>query len=357
MPESNNYSRRGSCASPRFLLLAGVAVLTLGCDVPYYRPLGQGIRYDLQEPKTKRKFFLYLPADYDTNKSWPVVMTFHGMRPFDISRWQLREWQATADKYGLIVVAPDLTNSDLFMKFRLGEVTPSVEGDVQAVMAILDFVLDRTAGDPDRVLLTGWSSGGFLVHFIANRYPERFAALCSRGASFTRVVLSEENARKMAARNFPVNIFYNENDLLNSIIESKLAIKWYKSFGIDLEVTVIPKSSLFPAAGHKREPEMAAEFFFRAINRVNEPRIVVSNDYGPAPLALSCSVKLPHQIDEDDLKYFWTLDGKLLSKTHEAFTTISIPGVHKIEVLLTGSDGKTVTTQKQVTVLAPGTKP
>jgi len=65
------------------------------------------------------------------------VVTFHGMRPWDNSKPQVREWEQEADRYGFIVVAPDLRTSDTFMQYPLRDPDqPYVRRDEQATLAI-----------------------------------------------------------------------------------------------------------------------------------------------------------------------------------------------------------------------------
>ena len=45
------------------------------------------------------------------------------------------------------------------------------------LLAMLDTVLARYKGDPDRVYLTGLSTGGFGTWYLAGKHPERFAAI------------------------------------------------------------------------------------------------------------------------------------------------------------------------------------
>lgn len=337
-------------------MLFGIMVIIAlpGCYVPLDNPYG-GKRLALTEPQTHRKFYLYLPAGYDVNKRWPVVVTLHGMRPFDISRWQLREWRNVADKYGLIVVAPDITSSDVVTGFRIEKVTPAVQEDVKAVLNSLDYVLDHYAADRQRVLMTSWSAGGYLMHYIANQYPERFAALCARGASFNSAILDEEKARNMGRNHFPVLIFYGQSDFVHIIMESNEALAWYRKMGFDPETFIIPQVETPPIFGHDRRPEEAAKFFLRVTNLSNELRIIASTEAGTAPLLVNFSAQLPHQIEAEGLNYLWTLDGEPVARTAEAYANISTPGVHKVQVLVTDRTGKTLTATRQITIQPGGT--
>lgn len=316
---------------------------------------GSGTQFVLHETQADRRYYLYLPDSYDINKSYPLVVTIHGFIPFDTADRQIREWQSTADEYGLIVVAPVLGTTNQVM-LRLNEISAGVKRDELAVMNVLDHVLSHTAADPARVLITGWSTGGFLMHYLANQHPTRFSAICSRGSCFNSIILNEENARMMGRRKYPVMIFYGQDDGLNIKMESDFAIEWYRERGFAVESFVIPQTPLIPAVplGHNRQPGLAASFFVRAMGLVGKLRIVTSIESGPAPLPVNLSVLLPHHVDAESLSYLWTLDGEYLAQTAEVYTAIANPGPHDIQVTITDGDGNTLRADRQITVLPPG---
>ena len=354
MPSSpaNNTSR--CLPLIRAGLLVAVALLLSGCPVPQ-KP-GSGIQVKHKEVKTGKKFYLYLPKGYHPNKRWPIVVTIHGLVPFDTADRQIREWQATADKYGLIVIAPELWNSGVFMEFRLWRISRSVQKDIDAVLNMIDYVAENTAADPKQVLITGWSSAGFLVHYLANRHPDRFAALCARSCSFNRSILDEDAGRKMAKNNFPIMVFSSTEDFLDSRIGSAFAIKWYTRLGFNVETMTIPQKTILPGIGlgHDRHPGIAAEFFLRSTNIKGVLRIVGSAEQGDAPMPVNFSVEVPHHIESDGLKYSWTLDGEHISNSPEVYTTISTPGLHTVQVMVTDSNGKTLITSREIIVRSPG---
>ncbi len=352
------YGPRGTTVlentSVRLGIVLILAVLLSGCPVPQ-KP-GTGDQYSLTERQTGRKFYLYMPNGYTEDKSWPLVVTIHGWDPFDSAKSQIEEWQSTADQYGLIVIAPEVINSGARMKFRLDAITPSAQTDIDAIMAMMDYVFTHTTADPQRVLLTGWSAGAYLVHHIGNHYSERFVALCTRSGSFNSKILDDEKARQMAKNNFPVMIFYDQNDMLNILIESTLAIRWYKQRGFNLETMVVPQNVLIPVVPviHDRHPEIAADFFMRVLGVKGVLHIVGSAEQGNAPLPVNFSVQLPHYIEAQGLKYLWRLDGEELGTTAEVYTTISKPGVHDVQVMVTERNGRTLTASRQITVRSPG---
>jgi len=253
----------GCFAVSRGVVLA-MLLLTAGCAVPQ-KP-GKGTLTNLVEANSGRHYWLYLPAQYPdqaspgrTAKDRPLVVTLHGMKPFDSHNAQIREWQQQADAYGLIVCAPDLHTSDLFMELPLKHVHPYVERDERLILDMIDEVLTRTGADASRVLITSWSSGGYLAHYLLNRHPERFACLAVRQSNFSAHILDPQQIRRYPRYpDTPIAIFFGQNDLVICRNESRAAIAWYREHGFR-QVEAYSVQGL----GHERTPETAASFFAR----------------------------------------------------------------------------------------------
>jgi len=65
-------------------------------------------RVDSQkEPTTGRVYHLYIPTTYNPRRAYPLVVTGHGMYPWDEANNQRNRWIDVAERYGLIICAPD----------------------------------------------------------------------------------------------------------------------------------------------------------------------------------------------------------------------------------------------------------
>jgi predicted esterase len=244
----------GMSAGPIVLL-----ALCCGCAVP--QPRGDGKLERIIEPTTKRGYWLYLPKDYVAAdeaarraRRWPLVVTFHGMKPFDSASSQACEWQQEADRYGYIVVAPDLNAFHLFGEFPLRTVNSAFRSDELSTLAILDQVFASTPADASNVLSTSWSSGGYMAHYMLNRHPGRFTCLAVRQSNFSASVLDPDIARRSLYH--PIFIINTQNDFPICKRESQEAIQWYDKLGYKNVYWVLVKDK-----GHERTPDMAADFF------------------------------------------------------------------------------------------------
>ncbi len=255
--------RPGRVFSMRGLFLLGPALLmaTGGCVVP--QPRGNGALTHETEPRTGRGYYLYLPqsyvksdADARRQRRWPLVMTFHGMKPFDTAPAQANEWQQEADRYGYVVVAPELRAPDVLRQFPVRTVSEAFKSDEVASLAILDRVLADTDADPSNVLATSWSSGGYMAHYMVNRHPTRFTCLAVRQSNFSKTIL--DTSRVSESRYHPILIVNTQNDFKVCQEESAEAVQWYENHGYQ-NMWWLKVSEL----GHERTPDMAADFFGR----------------------------------------------------------------------------------------------
>lgn len=250
-----HYLRNGGLIG---LTLLAVGTWT-GCVVP--QPRGAGRMDRFVEPTTHRTYYLYLPKTYvqmpeaeRRTHTWPTVVSFHGMQPFDTASAQCREWQQEADRYGYVVVAPVLNAFSVFGEFPLRSLNNTFRGDETAVLAILRQVFATTQASPKYVLSTSWSSGGYMAHYMLNRHPDVFSALAVRQSDFSSSVLDAGATTKSV--DHPVMIQRTEHDFAICEKEAKEAIQWYERHGYKNFAWV-----LIRGLGHSRTPDTAAAFF------------------------------------------------------------------------------------------------
>jgi predicted peptidase len=149
-------------------------------------------------PKGKKltmPYRLLRPAQIEEKKRYPLVLYLHGAgeRGADNQKQlaNLPTWLASdenREKYPCFVLAPQCPD-DMLWASHGSKVDPLVKLDkpsdtMQAVVAILDDVVKRNPVDRARIYLTGISLGGKGAWELAERQPERFAAvapICNGG--------------------------------------------------------------------------------------------------------------------------------------------------------------------------------
>ncbi len=253
----------------RYALLSAYSILGLalllatGCVVP--QPAGAGMAERRIEPETKRPYWLYLPKDYVaadkagtlSQRTWPLVVSFHGMKPFDSAAAQAREWEQEADRYGYVVMSPEMDTADVMAEFPRRTRSPTFLADEHAAIKAIDQVLATTHADRRNILATSWSYGGYWAHYMLNRHPDYFTCLAVRQSNFSADVLDRNVSEQ--AKYSPILIVNTQNDFAVCIEESKAGLNWYKSLGYHNVAWVQIKN-----LGHERTPDMAADFFGRS---------------------------------------------------------------------------------------------
>lgn len=276
-------------ATVRVALLCLCLLPATGCIV--FQPPGKG-RLELRtESTTGRSYWLYLPAEYvaaddaqRAERRWPVVCSFHGMKPFDRAHSQALEWQQEADRYGYIVVAPELLAPDVVAEFPVRRIHEWFKSDEIATVAALEEVFRNTRADRSNVLSTSWSSGGYLAHYMFNRYPGLFTCLAVRQSNFSQYVLDSGMCRY--GQYSPVLIVNTEHDVAVCKEESRQAVEWYTRNGYRNIAWIYIKH-----LGHERTPDLAADFFSRVAQvQPNRPPQVLARrqaiDGNPEGIAL-----------------------------------------------------------------------
>jgi predicted esterase len=180
------------------------------------------------------EFGLYVPSDFDPDKTYPLVVALHGMNghPMEMLMWLFGhddpmrdgEWEDRHPRRDLepleaIVVAPDGHHNTMYRD--LGE---------DDVMRVVRWAIDRYPIDPTRVTITGPSMGGIGTAACALHHPDQFAAaepLCGYHSYFVRRdagrgmrpwerFIAEERSNALWAENglyLPLYIVHGTKDL------------------------------------------------------------------------------------------------------------------------------------------------
>lgn len=132
---------------------------------------------------------LYIPADYDPQQAYPVVLFLHGAgERGDDNLKQLKAGiiepfkQENNPIYGCIVIAPQcpvgkqwVNTSGWAQSVYSTDETPETE-ELKAVLKIVKEVQATYSTDPDRLYVTGLSMGGYGTWDLLTRHPALFAA-------------------------------------------------------------------------------------------------------------------------------------------------------------------------------------
>ena len=184
-------------------------------------------------PSQKLGYLLFLPKDYGKdNRKWPVMMFLHGSgeRGDDLNLVKVHGPPKLVEgrpDFPFIVVSPQCPKDFSWS----GEIQPLVLAE------LLDSVMTRFAADPQRIVVTGLSMGGFGSWTLAARFPGRFAAavpICGGG--------DPDEASKMTS--VPFWVFHGAKDSGVPLKLSEEMVAAVTKVGGSAKLTV------YPEAGH-----------------------------------------------------------------------------------------------------------
>jgi predicted peptidase len=184
------------------------------------------------------EYWLFLPAGYGkVRQEWPVILFLDGSSCCGDDLEQVKSFP-TSD-----ALSPPAKMVKDVESFPFLVVSPQYcdefgQADLDAPLALLDYIISHFDVDPERVYLTGLSMGGFGSWALGCRHPERFAAiapLCGGGST----------AKACNLKNVPVWAFHGAQDKFVPVSRSEEMVNAVKACGGDARLTV------YPEVGHK----------------------------------------------------------------------------------------------------------
>jgi len=212
------------------ILIVAVGVWTSTAS-PSHSDEKPGEQTDTQlntQVKVQMGYLLYLPKDYEKEKSWPLMLFLHGAgergENLELVKKHGPPKLITAGKeFPFIVVSPQCPKNKWWEPIEL--------------VALLDEISGKYNVDPDRIYVTGLSMGGFGSWRLAAFAPERLAAIapiCGGGETYW--------AKEFA--HLPVWAFHGAKDTGVPLERSQAMVDALKKIGGD------PKLTIYPEAGH-----------------------------------------------------------------------------------------------------------
>lgn len=125
--------------------------------------------YECRTDGSPQPYFVRLPADYNADRAWPLVIFLHGYvgDTSIVKPWVLPppQWKLAADRGMILCLPHGRRNSDFL---GIGEVD---------VLRVVEELQRFYKIDPDRIFMTGCSMGGYGAWALGLRHPSRWGAL------------------------------------------------------------------------------------------------------------------------------------------------------------------------------------
>ena len=176
------------------------------------------------------EYWIYVPSDYTPTRAYPLVVTLHGTHGWDSAKAQIREWRHLAETEGFLVVAPELRSVQGILPVAERLWGRDLRKDEQRILTVMDDVSRRYRVDGERVLLTGFSAGGYPMYFVGLRNPGRFSMIIARACNSSLEVF-EALELTDRARAVPITIIWGKDDLRPIRNQSWDAVRWLCEHG------------------------------------------------------------------------------------------------------------------------------
>ncbi|MDP4173794.1 MAG: prolyl oligopeptidase family serine peptidase [Bacteroidota bacterium] len=173
-------------------------------------------------------YLLYLPEGYSkTGKKWPLVLFLHGAgeRGSDLSyvkRHGPPKLVEQGKSFPFILVSPQCPDDSVWYTNILG--------------SLLDEIEKKYNVDKEREYVTGLSMGGNGTWKMAERYPNRFAAIAP--------VCGWSNLETVCKlKHIPIWVFHGKKDRIVPFEKSEVLVKALKKCGGNIQFTVYPNAA------------------------------------------------------------------------------------------------------------------
>lgn len=152
-------------------ILLCTALLAAACATVHFQPsASDGF---IERTDGDRRYFVYRPKGWTKGGKWPVIVYLHGgdergsdgVKPTQVGLGP-RVWQSHGE-FPYVVLFPQCARGAFWM----------YKDEEERVMRAIDRSLVEDGGDPDRVILTGNSLGGYGTFILGAVHADRFAAL------------------------------------------------------------------------------------------------------------------------------------------------------------------------------------
>jgi predicted peptidase len=186
-----------------------------------------------------RRYVVYVPEDYTTEKEWPLIVFLHGGGEKGADGWRHTEvgigkdirWHV--ERFPCLVVMPQCPEGRGWAAREARGTRPAREASGDHIGRAIEETLEAYNIDEDRITLTGLSMGGYGTWDYGAKNTDTFAALmpiCGGG--------DVNHADKLAT--LPIWAFHGDADDVIPVERSREMVEAVKKAGGDIKYTEYP---------------------------------------------------------------------------------------------------------------------
>ena len=168
------------------------------------------------------------PDGYDGGKPMPLIVAFHGYG--DRAAGYPRVWKAPAAEFNAIIAAPQG-----FRRVGSGFGWDGVDEADAILHHVLDEVGRRYVVDLDRVVLTGFSQGGFIALALGLRHSGELAGVIPVAGPYIPEVDAPQQTREGDAKYYFV---VGSRD--RAVNDMRRAARDFEAAGFDVKLRIVP---------------------------------------------------------------------------------------------------------------------
>ncbi len=183
----------------------------------------------------------------------PLIVLLHGYgtTPEDI----VAPFKRTAVEFGAILVAPRATKS---VNSGQGFSWESVDVSDPVIQRAIEYVLDKYRIDKQRIVLCGFSQGGYLTYELGMRHAKMFCGLIPIAGRYD----GTQHAPADVAPNQLPKVFIMVGDQDGTLASNRRAAKELKAMGLSVKLRVYPGVGHHLPENHRAEFRKALRFFW-----------------------------------------------------------------------------------------------
>lgn len=138
-------------------------------------------RHKLKYQDITRYYFVHIPPQHQDK--YALVINLHGGGGQGRGQEEFSEMDKTADRHGFYVVYPNGSGKlqDRLLTWNAGSCCGyAMEqhiDDVGFISKVIDVMIRKYPIDPQRVYVTGMSNGAMMAYYLAEKLPNRIAAI------------------------------------------------------------------------------------------------------------------------------------------------------------------------------------
>lgn len=192
----------------------------------------------------------FKPANLDQSKKYPLVLTLHGAgerggdNELQIALHSIATtWvdSTTQSKYPCFVVSPQCPLNNKWVDVNWGSLTVDqdtipISNELNAVIHLIDELIDAYPIDTNRIYVTGLSMGGFGTWDLITRFPDKFAAAIPMSGA-------GDPAKVNLIKHMPIWVFHGSKDQAVPVEGSRIMVNALRAAGSNVIYTELPEGA------------------------------------------------------------------------------------------------------------------